>query len=146
MALNKIFAETQSKNRERLLSLVTVPDTPPTSVASGTPVIFAEGSAVSLTASGGHTSTETLSDGSTVTFPDGGVGNATGAASFAFDGTWEFAVTGALTTTASDVAVYMVPADGTLTLTVGTNILYGYTDYPRDYTKTAGIAPVRIGA
>ena len=33
-----------------------------------------------------------------------------------------------------------------LSLTEGTNTLYGVTDYPTDYRKEAGRAPVRIGA
>ena len=144
MAKNKIFAETQGRNRERLLSTVTKPTSTPTTILPGVPVLFADGPAVSLTASPNATRTETLSDGSTVTFPIGGVGNQAGAASFAFDGTWEFAVAGATTTTANGVEVYITDAGG-LTLTVGTNTHYGWTDYPRDYFKVAGRAAVRVG-
>lgn len=145
MATNKVFKETEGRNRERLLAEVTQPTTPPTSILPGVPVRFADGSAVSLTASPNATRTETLTGtGVSVTYPIGGVGNQAGAASFAFDGTWEFAVTGATTSTASGVTVYITNA-GALTLTSTSATAYGVTDYPRDYFKSAGIAPVRIG-
>lgn len=147
MATNKIFAETQSKNRERLLSGISNPTTPPTSILPGVPVTFGAGNipAVSLTASPNATRTDTLADGSTLTYNIGGVGNQAGAATFAFDGSFEFAVTGAATNTLNDVEVFIVPATGALTLTSTSNVHYGWTDYPRDYVKTAGRAVVRVG-
>lgn len=144
MATNKIFAETQGRNRERLLSTVTNPTTPPTSILPGVPVTFADGPAVSLTASPNATRTDTLPDGSSITYGVGGVGNSAGAASFAFDGTWEFAVANATTTTANGVEVFITTAGG-LTTTAGTNAHYGWTDYPVGYVKTAGRAAVRVG-
>lgn len=145
MATNKVFKETEARNRERLLAEITQPTTPPTSILPGVPVRFADGSAVSLTASPNATRTETITGtGVSVTYGIGGVGNQDGAATFAFDGTWEFAVTGALTTTVSGVTVYITAA-GALTLTSSGNTAYGVTDYPRDYFKRAGFAPVRIG-
>ena len=74
------------------------------------------------------------------------VGNLPAEATVAYDGTWEFSsITGVTTSTGQDVAVY-ITSGGVLTLTSSGNTLYGYTDYPRDYVKAAGIAPVRIGA
>jgi len=148
MALNRIYAETAERVRERALSTVTAPSTAPTTIQPGVPVAFADGGAVSLTASGNGTVTQTttLPPGLTsITYTNGGVGNASGSASFAFDGTYEFAVTGATTSTANGVEVYITTA-GALTLTASTNTHYGWTDYPRDYEKVAGRAPVRIGA
>lgn len=148
MALNKIFQSTQARHRARSLTTVTAPSTPPTTIQPGTPVLFAEGGAVALTASGNGTKTQTapLAGGVTsITYKNGGIGLAADEASFAFDGTWDFAVTGALTTTADGVPVYIIPATGLLTLTATSNTLFGYTDYPRNYIKEAGRAPVRIG-
>lgn len=136
MALNKIYAETQSKNRERVVPANTQP---------GTPLIINDRPAVTLTARGDATKTTVLPGGYSIVAGNGGVGNLPDSASVAFDGTWEFAVTGATTSTGQDVAVYLT-SSGSLTLTEGTNTLYGYTDYPRDYAKVAGRAPVRIGA
>lgn len=144
MAKNLVYLGTPAKNRERALSTVTVPTTAPTSIDTGVPVVFPDGPAVSLTASGGSTKSFTTPQGYTLSgVPNGGVGNAQGAATFAFDGTYEFAVTGATTSTASGARVYITTTGG-LTLTEGTNTAYGYTDYPPGYAKTAGRAPVKI--
>lgn len=136
MAVNKVYRENPENNRERPVPVGTQP---------GTPLIINARPAVTLTARGDATVTETRADGSVVTYSNGGVGNLPDSATVAFDGTWEFAVAGATTTTANEVSVYITSA-GALTLTVGTNTLYGLTDYPRDYAKVAGRAPVRIGA
>ena len=136
MAVNKIFAETQSKNREATVPAGTLPGVP--LIADGRP-------AVTLTAEPTATKTITRADGVVVTYPIGGVGNAAGKATCAFDGTFEFAVTGVTTGTGNGVAVY-ITSGGALTLTATDNTLFGYTDYPRDYRKEAGRAPVRIGA
>lgn len=150
MALNKIFASTQELHRDRELSLITSPSPAPASIQPGVPVVIGSRPAVSITASGNATKTEAsnLPAGITsITYQNGGVGNSASPASatFAFDGTFEFAVTGATTSTASEVAVYITTA-GALTLTEGTNVLFGYTDYPEGYRKEAGRAPVKIGA
>lgn len=153
MAVNMIYKGTDGRNRDRALAGITVPTTTPTTIQPGVPVKFADGSAVSLTASGNATVTVSgagnLPTGVTsLTYGNGGVGNAAGNASFAFDGTYEFAVTGATTTTANGVEVFITAAGG-LTLTAGTspaNAHFGWTDYPVDYNKVAGRAPVRIGA
>lgn len=151
MATNQIFPANPERIRDRLLSTVTAPSAPST-IQSGVPVLFAEGGAVSTTASGNSTVSVTANGTNTnlpspltaYTYKNGGVGNTSGSASFAFDGTWLFPVTGALTTTASGVEVYITTA-GALTLTVGSNTHYGWTDYPRSFNKVAGFAPVRIG-
>lgn len=153
MALNKIFASTQELHRDRPLTDIAVPAAT-TTIQPGVPVLIGAAAAsarpaVSLTASGNGTKTETNIGGgiTSVTFSNGGVGNGASpaSASFAFDGTFEFAVTGATTSTASEVLVYITSA-GALTLTAGSNTLYGRTDYPVGYRKEADRAPVKIGA
>lgn len=148
MATNRIFAGNDANNRERPLASITTPTTAPTTIQPGVAVVFPEGPAVSLTASGNATVTQTTNlppNLTSVTYGNGGVGNLPGSASFAFDGTFEFAVAGATTSTVSGVQVY-ITTTGALTLTEGTNTAFGVTDYPRDYAKVAGRAPVRIGA
>ena len=105
---------------------------------------------MSITASGNATKTVTsgLPGGiDSVTYNNGGVGNSADPASatFAFDGTFEFPVTGATTSTANEAAVYITSA-GALTLTEGSNVLYGVIDYPVGYRREAGRAAVKIGA
>jgi hypothetical protein len=148
MATNQIFPPNPERIRDRLLSTVTAPAAPAT-IASGVPVLFPEGGAISTTASGNSTvtvNTNLPSPLTAYTFKNGGVGNTASpaSASFAFDGTWNVPVTGATATTANGVEVY-ITTTGSLTLTVGTNTHYGWTDYPRSYNKVAGFAPVRIG-
>ena len=142
-----VYRYTGERARDRALASVTAPATPPTSIQPGVPVAFADGGAVSLTASGNATLTESdpFPGVTSITRGNGGVGNASGHATFAFDGTWDFAVTGATTSTGDGVEVYITTA-GALTLTEGTNTHFGWTDYPVDYAKVSGRAPVRIGA
>lgn len=145
MALNMIYKFERSQERD--LADAVAP-TAPSTIQPGVPVLFPEGAAVSLTASGNGTVTQTegLPTGVTsITYKNGGVGNLAGAASFAFDGAWDLAVPGATPTTKNGVKVFIMTT-GTLTLTEGTNKLFGFTDYPRDFAKVAGRAVVRIGA
>lgn len=137
MALNQIFAPTMGKNRPRVVA---------SGVVSGQPLLSGAQPAVALTDRGDATKTTAVAGSgiTSVTYKSGGASLAADEASLAFDGTFEFPVTGALTSTDSGVAVY-ITTGGTLTLTVGTNTLYGYTDYPKGYRKEAGRAPVRIG-
>lgn len=137
MALNLVYLGNPQNNREREVG---------DDVAPGTPLLLEGRPAVTLTASGGTTKAFTTPQGYTLSGVEiGGVGNRDEWATVAFDGTYEFDVTGALATTDNDAAVYITSA-GALTLTEGSNDLYGYTDYPPDYAKSAGVAPVRIGA
>lgn len=145
MALNMIYKFERSQERD--LADAVAPAAPAT-IQPGVPVLFPEGAAVSLTASGNATVTQTdgLPTGLTsVTFKNGGVGNLDGAASFAFDGAWDLPVTGANANTKKGVPVY-ITGTGSLTLTEGDNTPFGFTDYPRDYAKVTGRAVVRIGA
>lgn len=134
MALNKIYEGTAELNRERPV---------PAGTLTGVPLIIGGRPVVTITARGDATVTETLPGGETLTRPVGGFANAADSATVAYDGTYEFEVTGATTTTANDVEV-CIDASRKLTLTP-TGEHYGWTDYPRDYFKRAGIAAVRIG-
>lgn len=137
MALNRIFREDPRKNRARVA---------PSGTKSGDPRLIDSRPAVALTDRGDATKSFTI-EGSDITvsgIPSGGVGLAADEASFAFDGTWEFAVTGATTSTAQGVNVYITSGNA-LTLTATSNTLFGHTDYPVGYFKRAGFAPVRIG-
>lgn len=150
MTVRKIFADTEALRRVRPLSTITAPSTPPTTIQPGASVLVAGRPAISLTASGNgeKTVSNPVPEIASVTYKNGGVGLAAGEASFAFDGTWNFAVTGATTSTASDVEVFITLATGALTLTDAgaTEVHYGWTDYPKNYRKVAGYAAVRIGA
>ena len=136
MAVNQIYAPTPSKIRSRAV---------PSGTLAGVPLLIDTVPAFTLTARADATRTDTLSDGTAITYKIGGVGSPAGEATVAFDGTFEYAVTGATTSTASGVAVY-ITSGGALTLTASTNTLFGVTDYPTSYVKEAGRAPVKIGA
>lgn len=135
MAVSKIYQDTEHKRRVIPVTSGTEP---------GTPLIWAGQSWVTVTAENDATETKVLSDGTSITYSIAAVGYQDLTAGAAQDGTWEFAVTGATTATASGVPVYQA-SDGTLTLTATDNDFYGVTDYPPDYRKKAGRAPVRIG-
>lgn len=139
MALNKIFQSTQSEHRARVV---------PEGTKSGDPLLIGDRPAVALTDRGDGTREATGAlpvNIVSLEYKSGGASLQPDQASVAFDGTWEFEVTGAAVSTAQDVAVYITGA-GALTLTQGSNTLYGHTDYPESYLKVAGRAPVRIGA
>lgn len=135
MSVNKIYQDTEHKRRVIPVVTQTVP---------GTPLIWAGQSWVTITAENDATATKALSDGTSITYSLAAVGYKDLTAGAAQDGTWEFAVTGATTGTLSGVPVYLTGA-GVLTLTATDNDFYGVTDYPPDYRKKAGRAPVRIG-
>lgn len=136
MALKMIYRYDGKKARPRPV---------PAGTQADTPLLIGGRPAVTLTARGDSVITKTLPGGRTLTEPNGGAGLEPNEASVVFDGTWEFPVAGATTSTGNEVAVYLTSA-GALTLTEGTNTAFGFTDYPKDYAKTAGVAPVRIGA
>lgn len=134
MATNKVFQETRSKNRARVV---------PEGTKAGDFVMIGDRPAVALT-DRGDAVREYPVGGFTIQAGSGGVGLELDQASVAFDGTWHLPVTGATTSTGNDVAVY--EASGKLTLTEGENVVVGHTDYPEGFAKTAGYAAVRIGA
>lgn len=162
MAVNAVFQENGKNNRARVV---------PEGTEAGDFLMIDGRPAVAYTDRGDATRTYPVALGATITRPSGGVGFAEDEAGVAFDGTWDLPVTGVDEDTAQDVAVYFkagvdaipeveadpeegiagspavpaVPAE--LVLTSSGNTLFGYTDYPKEnYSKRAGIAPVRIGA
>ncbi len=135
MANNMIYAYNRTRTRERQV---------PSGTQPGVPLLINSRPCVTLTARGDATVTTTRADGSSYTYPNGGAGNASDSATVAYDGTFEFTgITGVTTSTGQDVAVYITSGNA-LTTTATSNTLYGYTDYPRDYVKATGKAPVRI--
>ena len=141
MALNRIFAGDDRTNEFQVV---------PAATKAGTPLIIKEKSAVTLTNRGDVASESlTINDVSgsrTVIFSRGGVGLADDEASVAYTGTYLFPVTGATAgDTATNTKVYITSA-GALTLTVGTNTLYGVVYRPKDWTNIAGSLPVKIGS
>lgn len=137
MAKNRIFKETELKNRVRVV---------PSGTVSGQPLLIGGiRPAVAITDRGDAVKTFSLGGLTMGGFPSGGVGLAPNEASVAFDGTWEFLVTGATPATAQDDPIYITGA-GALTTMAGSNTRFGYVDYPKDYHKAAGRLPVRIGA
>lgn len=141
MAKNLIYNGNDELNRARVV---------PSGTLSGDPVINVDRPAVAIT-SRGDTISSTVVDGLTHQYRSGGFSNKAEEATLAFDGTYEFDVTGVTASTGNQVKVYAVVDSGTgkvtaLTTTASGNTLFGVTDYPNDYYKRAGIAPVRIGA
>lgn len=139
MAINQIFAPDRNNSRARVV---------PAGTKSGDPLLINDRPAVAETDRGDATRTETtfLPPGVTsLTYQSGGQTLDPDQATVNFDGTFEFEVTGITDTTGNDVAVYITSA-GDLTLTEGSNTLFGHTDYPESYKKIAGRGPVRIGA
>lgn len=138
MALNLVYRNIDSKNRVEDLGKTLAPGAPAVSKA-GLPV-------VAVTGSGDYTVSVDGGSGTTISgIPAGGVGLEGQQVTLAFDGTWEFAVTGATPTTAQGVKVYITAA-GALTTTATSNTEFGYVDWPVDYDRTRGLVPVRIGA
>lgn len=139
MATNNIFQENGKNNRAR---------TVPAGTVAGDFLMFGDVPAVAYTDRGDATKTYPVAEGVTITRPSGAVGFKADEAGVAFDGTWEFEVTGVTTSTDSEVPVYFAAGDpDELTLTKTGNKLFGYTDYPQEnYFRRAGIAPVKIGA
>lgn len=141
MATNLVFRYDSAKTRVRTLAAQTAGGTPLLDPADSRP-------AVTITATGGFTKTVTTNLpygwASVTGVPAGGAGLDTLDATLAYDGTWEFPVTGVTTGTAQGAQVY-ITSGGALTMTASGNTAYGKVDYPLDYKKTAGVAPVRIG-
>lgn len=137
MARNRIYAENEKNNRSRPV---------PTGTKAGAPLLVETRPAVALTNRGDVPAESIAINGGTpYVIMGGGVGNAPDAASVAFDGTFLFPVTGATAgTTADGTAVYITTANA-LTLTEGTNTLYGVVDKPIGWHAIAGSLPVRIG-
>ena len=137
MALNLVYRNIDSKNRTEDLGKTLAP---------GVPVLDKAGApAVTITGSGDYTVSETVFQYTVSGIPAGGASLVGQEVTLAYDGTWEFAVTGASATTAQGAKVYLTSA-GALTTTAGSNTQYGTVDWPPTYDRTRGVVPVKIGA
>lgn len=148
MTLPIVYKYDERKTRVRTLAATTLAGTPVSDPQDARP-------AITLTNTGDATKTVTSADMplgggvSSITYANGGVGLIGKEATLAYDGTWELPVvstgtTAAPTTTPGGTKVYLKAAGG-LTLAQADGTLYGVVDYPTEYTKRAGILPVRIG-
>jgi len=145
MATNLVYRNSDSKNRVQALAAT---------YQSGVPVISLDGKpAVTVTASGDATKSEVISGVGTLSgIPNGGVGLTGKEVTLAFDGTWEFPVSGFDTTTnvgdlTQGQAINFKTSNGKLTTAaIAAGIVaFGTVDFPPDYDKTRGMAPVKIG-
>lgn len=143
MATNLVYRNDNKQNRVETLA-----DT----YAPGTPVLSLGGlPAVTVTGSGDYTKSEVIPGVGTLSgIAAGGVGLSGKEVTLAFDGTWEFdkdAFGGTLPSTGiGQGAKVYITSGGALTNTEGSNTLFGYYDYPKDYDDSRGFLPIRIGA
>lgn len=141
MAKNLVYKNDNKQNR-----VVVLADTH----GSGEPVIAPSGApAITVTGSGDYTESEVIAGVGTLSgIPKGGVGLVGKEVTIAFSGTWDFPeadITGTTAATATQgLKVYITSANA-LTTTAGSNTLYGSVDFPKDYDKTRGMVPVKIG-
>lgn len=142
MATNAVFPYTETATEIWTFAATTAPGV---AVVGG---VAGAQPGVTLTGTGDYTKSQVVGPYTISGIPAGGVSLAPKDASVATDGTWEFPVTGGLTTTPQNTLVYAVVSSGVvtgLTLTASTNKPYGKVNYTRDYVKTAGVLPVKIG-
>ena len=141
MATNLVFKNDNKQNRVVTLAATYGPGVPV--IANGSP-------AVTVTGSGDYTKSEVIPGVGTLSgVAAGGVGLAGKEVSVAFSGTWEFPVadiTGIASVAAAvnGETVYITSANA-LTTTAGTNIKFGTVDFPKEYDKTRGLVPIKIG-
>ena len=140
MALNVIFSDIRSERRARPVGNNVAPGTP--LINGGQPAVTLTGSrdyagnAISVTGNG---ETSGMAGGRGVgSLPDDDY------ATITFSGTYTFPVAGASTATEPGTLVY-IETDGDLTLTEGTNTLFGRVEFWRGKDSATDTA-VTIGA
>lgn len=147
MATNMYKKYTESLTREWIVPAGTQAGIAVVNAASPTAV------GVTLTARGDSTRAADIPGVTGGTVPNGGVGNRPGGAVVAVDGSWLFAVTGAVAGdtgaggagTDEGTKVYAVVAGGivtSLTTTAGANTFFGVVD---DGVIVGTVTPVKIG-
>lgn len=144
MATNLVFRNIDSENRWDDISRA---------VRSGDPVIGTWGPAVAITDSGSQTRSESFPPYTISGIPSGGVGNEGTEFSSGADGTWEFLAAdfngtapNPATITKGTAINYHEASNKLTTAAVGAGVVaYGKVDFPKDYDKTRGYVPVRIG-
>jgi len=150
MAKNMIFKYTENKTRVRDLGEATDSGVPVLDPDDGRPAITLTTTGAGISRTLDNTDIPLGGGVTAITYLDTPASLEGFEATLAYDGTWELTVvstgtTPAPTTTVNGDIVY-IKSDGGLTLVATDNTLYGYVDYPTEYTKRAGLLPVRIGA
>lgn len=140
MALNVIFSDIRSERRARPVG---------NNVAPGTPLINGGQPAVTLTGSRDYAGNaiSVTGNGETIVIAGGRGGESLpddDYATITFSGTYTFPVAGASTATEPGTLVY-IETDGDLTLTEGTNTLFGRVEFWRGKDSATDTA-VTIGA
>ena len=140
MALNVIFSDIRSERRARPVG---------NNVAPGTPIINGGQPAVTLTGSRDYAGNaiSVTGNGETIVIAGGRGGESLpddDYATITFSGTCTFPVAGASTATEPGTLVY-IETDGDLTLTEGTNTLFGRVEFWRGKDSATDTA-VTIGA
>ena len=142
MAKNLVYRNDNKQNRAVVLAATH---------GSGEPVLTPAGEpAVTLTGSGDYTKTETIPGVGTLSgIAAGGQGLTGKEVTVALSGTWEFPeddVTGTTAATATQGLKVYITSALSLTTTAGSNTFFGTVDFPKDYDKTRGFVPVKLGA
>lgn len=141
MAKNLVYKNDNKQNRVEVLAATH---------GSGVPVISLSGApAITVTGSGDYTESETIVGFGTLSgISRGGAGLEGKEVTLAYSGTWEFPEANIAGTTAATATqglkVYITSALA-LTTTEGSNTFYGTVDFPKEYDKTRGMVPVKIG-
>lgn len=119
-----------------------------TEVAVGTALLNGTRAGVAYAPSGGHVLSVVRGLYTISGIPDGGASLPALMCSVATDGSYEFPVAGATAATPNGTKVYAavtgVLVTG-LTLTVGTNVLWGVVNNPLDYSAVGAVSCVKIG-
>lgn len=142
MAKNLVYRNDNKQNRAVTLAATH---------GSGEPVLTPAGEpAVTLTGSGDYTATEVIPGVGTLSgIERGGQGLTGKEVTVALSGTWEFPeadVAGTTAATATQGLKVYITAALALTTTAGSNTFFGTVDFPKDYDKTRGFVPVKLGA
>lgn len=141
MAKNLVYKNDNKQNRA-----VTLSDTH----GPGEPVIAPSGRpAITVTGSGDYTESVVIEGVGTLSgVAKGGQGLEGKEVTIAFSGTWEFDeddITGTTAATATQGEEIYITSNFELTTTEGSNTFYGTVDIPKDYDKSRGFIPVKIG-
>lgn len=138
--LNVLYSDIESERRTRKVG---------NNVAPGTALVSGGRPAITITGSGDYAgnAVTVTGNGETITIAGGrgGVSLDDDEATVTFTGSYFFDVAGASASTTQGTEVYLVDADNTLTLTKGSNTLWGVVEFFRG-EKSATDTAVTIGA
>lgn len=141
MAKNLVYKNDNKQNRVEVLAATH---------DSGVPVLSLSGApAITVTGSGDFTKSEVIPGVGTLSgVAAGGQGLVGKEVTLAFSGTWEFPegnIAGTTAATATQGAKIYITSALALTTTESSNTFYGTVDFPKEYDKTRGMVPVKIG-